>query len=103
MFIVRSVNSVPIRLTEERWDHIRRRHPEMEGQRECILETVTEPDLVQRGDAGELLAVRLYPETPLSKKHLVVPYREIHEMDGFVLTAYLTNRPSGRRETVWRR
>ncbi|MFW6010575.1 MAG: hypothetical protein ACOC9H_01535 [Gemmatimonadota bacterium] len=101
--MVRSVNSVPIRLTEERWDHIRRRHPEMEGQRECIVETVTEPDLVQRGDAGELLAVRLYPETPLSKKHLVVPYREIHEMDGFVLTAYLTNRPSGRRETVWRR
>lgn len=103
MYIVRSVNGVPIRLTDERWDHIRRRHPEMERQRERIFEAVAEPDLVQRGDTGELLAVRLYPETPLSEKHLVVPYREIHEMDGFVITAYLTNRPSGWRETVWRR
>jgi len=29
MLIIHSHNSVPIRLTEERWQHIVRRHPEM--------------------------------------------------------------------------
>ena len=103
MRIVRSVNDVPIRLTEERWKHISRRHPETKTQRERVLETVSEPDLVQRGDAGELLAVRHYPETPLTEKYLVVPYRELSGTDGFILTAYLTNRPSSGRETVWKR
>lgn len=103
MGIVRSVDEVPIRLTEERWKHISRRHPEMKNQRERVLETVSEPDLVQRGDAGELLAVRYYPETPLTEKYLVVPYRELTATDGFVLTAYLTNRPSSGREIVWKR
>lgn len=31
MRIVGSVNEVPIRLTEERWEHISRRHPEMKS------------------------------------------------------------------------
>lgn len=68
-----------------------------------MLETVSEPDLVQRGDAAELLAVRHYPETPLTEKYLVVPYRELNRTDGFVLTPYLTNWPSSEKEAVWKR
>lgn len=103
MLIVRSRNGVPVRLTEERWQHIVHRHPEMEGQREKVLEALTEPDVVQRGDFGALLAVRFYAETPMREKFLVAAYRELNAEDGFVLTAYLTRRPSARRETVWRR
>lgn len=102
MLIVKSVSGVPIRLTEERWQHIRVRHPEMQDQQERILETVAEPDLVQKGDAGELLAVRRYDRTPLTEKCLVVPYRELNEEDGFILTAYLTSQPSAWREIVWK-
>ena len=43
MLIVHSHNDVPVRLTEERWEHIVYRHPEMETQREQIVETLAEP------------------------------------------------------------
>jgi hypothetical protein len=103
MLIVDSRNGVPIRLTKERWQHILYRHPEMEDQHERVLETLEEPDEIQKGDFGELLAIRLYPETPLTRKHLVVVYREISPEDGFVLTAYLMVSPSARRVTIWKR
>jgi len=62
----------------------------MDGQRQRVLETLTEPDLIQQGDFGELLAVRFYHRTPVTSKFLVVVYREISDEDGFILTAYLT-------------
>ena len=102
MLIVKSINGVPIRLTEERWNHIRYRHPEMGGLRESILETLSEPEVIQQGDYGELLAIRFYPLTPLTRKYLVVVYREISTDDGFVLTSYLVTRPSLRRITIWK-
>ena len=103
MRIVESRNRVPIRLTEERWAHIRRRHPEVEHERDRVLETVSDPYLIQEGDAAELLAIRRYERTTLSEKYLVVAYREVSPEDGFVVTAYLTNEPSARRRTVWKR
>ena len=103
MIVVYSRNSAPIRITEERWGHITRRHPEMATQREKIQETVSNPDLIQEGDFGELLAVRLYPKTPLTRKYLVVAYKELLKQDGFILTAYFTNVPSKRRRVLWKR
>ena len=102
MLIVHSRNGVPVRLTEERWQHIVRRHPEMDNQRERVLETLAEPNMIQQGDFGEVLAVRFYPETPLTRKFLVVVYREVSPEDGFILTAYLTSRPAARRVTIWK-
>jgi hypothetical protein len=103
VLIVRSRFGVPVRLTEERWRHIVDRHPEMDSQQEKLLETLAGPDMIQNGDFGELLAARLYVETPLSEKFLVVAYREVSTEDGFILTAYLTRRPSSRTETLWKR
>lgn len=102
MLIVRSRNGVPVRLTEERWRHIVVRHVEIDGQRDKVLETLAEPDMIQQGDFGELLAVRFYADTPMGEKFLVVAYREVSVEDGFVLTAYLTRRPSTGREIIWR-
>ena|SRR3972149_389966 len=101
MLLVRSHNGIPIRLTEERWQHIVSRHPEMKEQRERLLETVTEPELIQQGDFGEYLAIRFYSNTPLTSKHLVVAYREIAD-DGFIITAYFTSAPSERRNLIWK-
>jgi hypothetical protein len=61
----------------------------MVGQREAVLETVGEPDLVT--------------DTALGEKYLVVAYRETTSEDGFILTAYYTRRLSTQRETVWKR
>lgn len=103
MLIVYSRNAVPVRLTAERWQHIMSRHPEMVEQRERVLGTLAEPELIQQGDYGELLAIRSYPETPLTSKYLVVVYREIDRKDGFILTAYFTSCPSSKRAILWKR
>lgn len=50
MIVEFSVNGVPIRLTEERLNHILRNHPEVE--KEKVLETLSNPDLVQKGGFG---------------------------------------------------
>jgi hypothetical protein len=101
--IVRSQSGVPIRLTDERWKHMAENHPEVAPMRQEILETLAEPDLILGGDSSELLAIRRYEQTPLTSKFLVVPYREVSGEDRFVLTAYLTSRPSSSRSVVWKR
>ena len=103
MLIVCSKNGVPVRLTIERWQHIMNRHPEMAEQRERVLETVTEPELIQQGDCGEVLAIRFYPQTPWTSNYLLVVCREASLHDGFVLIAYFTSRPSGQRVALWKR
>jgi len=76
---------------------------EMNGQQERVVETLENPDILQEGDLGTLMAIRLFAQTPLTRKHLVVVYRELGDVDGFVLTAYFTNAPSRGRKTVWTR
>jgi len=103
MLIARSKDAVPIRLTEERWEYICKRHPEMEDQQDKVLETVSGPDYIQRGDQGAKMAIRSYEKTPLSSKYLVVVYREIDGSDGFIITAYFTRKPADWREVLWKR
>ncbi len=103
MIVVYSRNGVPVRLTQERWNHILRRHPEMANQRDRVLETLSNPEFVQQGDMDTLLALRLYERSPLTRKYLVVVYKEISQTDGFILTAYFTSSPSRRRVIVWKR
>jgi len=103
MKIVLSKEGVPLRLTPERMEHISRRHPEMAGQEEKILEAVADPDLIQEGDGGTKIAVRHYPETPLTEKFCAVVYREVSKTDGFVVTAYLCARYASQRRILWKR
>ncbi|MEW6009620.1 MAG: hypothetical protein AB1629_08325 [Candidatus Omnitrophota bacterium] len=103
MIIVKSRNNIPIRLTTERWNHIIRRHPEMDTRKERVLETITDPDLIQEGDFGELIAIRFYEKTPLTSKYLVAIYREVEDIDGFVITTYYATKPSERRHIIWKR
>jgi len=75
----------------------------MDGQRQRVLETVSDPEMIQQGDFEEYLAIRFYNETPLTSKFLVVVYKEIARTDGFILTAYYSGKPSERRRTLWER
>lgn len=102
MITTYSKNSIPIRIPNERWEHIIRRHPEMTNQIEKVMMTIAEPDIIQEGDSGELLAIRFFPKTPLTQKYLVAAYREISSQDGFVLTSYFTIQPSKRRKILWK-
>jgi len=83
MLIVFSVNGVPIRLTDERWKHIVDKHVEMSNEKERVLETISNPELIQKGDFGTLLAIRKYRDTPVTdNKFLVVAYKELGTTDG---------------------
>jgi hypothetical protein len=96
--VANSVNGVPIRLTDERWAHITEEHGELAGQRQEVLETISHPQRVVAGNAGELLAVRKVE----AGRWLVAVYREFRD-DGFVITAFLTRRHAGlnRRKQLW--
>lgn len=87
-----------IRLGEERWQHICKRHPELAEHRERILACVEAPRIVYRGRNQELLALADFQDD----KQLVVVYIE-ESLDGFIVTAYVTRRLSQFRnmETVW--
>jgi hypothetical protein len=99
-----SVRGHRIRLTLRQWVHIIENHDYMAGNRELVLETMADPDELVEGEAGETLALRVYPRTNLTAKTAVVAYRD--EPDGFVITAWLTSRPDrvhAKGVQVWRR
>ncbi len=48
MILIRSVEGNPIRLTQERLEHILLGHPEMDGQIDKIVDTVQQPDYIQQ-------------------------------------------------------
>lgn len=103
MLTVDSMSGVSIRLTDVRWRHIVARHPEMAEELGRIAETLRDPDMLQEGDYGATLAVRSFPKTSLSKKYVIVVFRETDRQNGFVITAYLTSRPAEWRRVRWKR
>ena len=102
MRVIFSVNGAPIRLTEERLKHIYVHHPELDKSEDNLAETINNPDVVQKGDTGTLLAIKKFDKTPVTEnKYLVVVYKEISQSDGFVLTAYYSN-VLRRRQIIWK-
>jgi hypothetical protein len=75
----------------------------MSSQRERILDRIAEADSIQVGDSGEVLAIGHYSSTPLTSKYLVIACREVHAATGFIVTAYLTRRPSAVKTVLWTR
>jgi hypothetical protein len=96
MDIAHSVNSVPIRLTEERWAHIIENKPYMRKYYETVLAAVENPKWVLRGYAGALIAVLSLGR----QQFLNVVYREVSRRDGFIITAFVS-RTINRGNTIW--
>lgn len=96
--VVVSVNGVPIRLTEERWDHIIDGHMDLVNYRDDVLDVVENPDEVREGYNGSLIALRGYGR----RGYLAVIYKEASRNDGFVITARFTHKKPGGRK-VWGR
>lgn len=93
-----SVNGVPIRLTEERWEHIVGNKPYMYAYEDAILEAIERPTVVLQGYAGSLIAVRVFG----GQSMLHVVYKEMDANDGFVITAYISHKYN-RRHVIWPR
>jgi hypothetical protein len=96
-----------VRLTNETWRHITENHPEVEGWRSRVLETVREPDILAVGEGGELWALKRYVFPGHGEKYLFVPFREVRSV-AFIITSYVTaiDRAERRLEKVtvlWRK
>jgi len=98
MDVVVSQNSVPIRLTDERWLHIVENHDDVAGYYDEVLEAIEDPDMILRGHRGALIAVHALG----GRKYLAVIYKEVSRKDGFVITAYFTSQIS-RRLIKWQK
>lgn len=101
MSVAVSVNKVPIRLTDERWQHITIGHPEVAGFYYEILDCIELPDAVYLGKYDELIATKNLNK--ISNKFVVVVYKELSVQDGFVITAYLSNKVQEfiKRKKIW--
>jgi hypothetical protein len=96
--IATSRNGIPIRLPDERWQHIIERHSILANKQQFVLDTLANPIRILDGNNGALMAVsELEPG-----RWLVVVYREDNE-DGFVITAFPTRRINSlnRRQQQW--
>ena len=91
-----------IRLTHERFDHIAERE-EMRGQANKIEETLLSPDIVKvsKYDPDVLLYYKLYENTPVTKKFLVV-IAKAGETDSFILSSFFTDKIK-EGETQWQK
>jgi hypothetical protein len=92
MKVPRNHEGRTIRLTDERIQHIERRQ-EMAGQEAKIDETVVNPDLVveSQQDPSVHLYHRLYEDTPVSRKYMLVAIKVLSD-DAFIVTAFFTDR-----------
>ena len=99
-----SKNGIKIRLTAERWTHIAEAHDYMAGNLDLVLETIESPDMIIDGGEGELIAIRYYPNTSISKKDMVVIYKE-QGSEGFVITSFMTSRKEKilKKGVIWKR
>ena len=91
-----SVNNVPIRLTEERWEHIVDNKPYMYAFEEAIFQAIEEPTLILAGYAGARVAVLSLGR----ERFLHVVYKEVSSYDGFVVTAFVS-RTYNRGKVIW--
>lgn len=92
---VRSVNGVPIRLTEERWEHINETR-DMRAYFDDVLDAIESPEFILRGYKGAMIAV-----VPFGRSgFLHVLYREVGRRDGFIITAYF-KRDYDKRSLLW--
>ena len=96
--IADSVNGVPIRLTDERWEHILNSHPEMTSYRDTILDALENPDYILTSRRGALAAVVVLGR----KAFLHVFYVEKGRHDGFILSARVDEKID-KAKIVWRK
>ncbi len=88
-----------IELTEERWNHIVKEHPEILSFKDRIADVLKEPDYIKRSgrDADVLIYYKFYDDILEGKYLLVVVKKDIRS---FVLTGYITDAIK-KGETLW--
>jgi len=91
-----------ISLTEGRYDHVCRRHPEVVGEIDKMKKTLASPQMVRRSlyDEKVWLFYRFFENTPVTEKYLMVAARILNN-EGFVITSYFTDKVK-MGEEIWK-
>lgn len=98
--VVISKNGSHVRLPDERWIHIVENHDDLAGYMDEVLAAVENPDFIIEGYRNALIALKEIKEG----KFLAVVYKELQPKDGFIITAYLSNKIKLDREVIiWKR
>ena len=102
-----SRNGVPVRLTEERWFHITKHHPELKKFRSLVLDAVNHPNrlflFARTGDMAAVAQFRQLVRLGVAS-NLVVHYKEVSDRDGFIVTAFpMSKQRMRRRFSRWQR
>jgi len=94
-----SVNNIPVRLTDERWEHILHEHAEFAyNDSNMILEAVEDPEYILPGRRGSCVAVVVLGRG----SYLHVFCKEVSAKDGFIITAGI--RPKmDKKKIIWRK
>lgn len=103
MLLLTDIHNRPLRLTDERWQHVLS-HPEHDdGTRSRIEATVADPDRIVRSrtDPTVELFYRWYDRTPVTSKHLCV-VAKVETETPFIITAYFTDAIK-QGEELWNR
>lgn len=88
--IANSLNDYPIRLTDERLEHIIEEHPKdfSFSDEELLLETIEDPEYILRQQGGARAAVVNHGKRFLHVMYLEYTNRKRRRRDGFIITAY---------------
>ena len=102
MDIAISKDGIPIRLTIERWQHITIGHPEIADCYYEILETIENPEGIYEGNNDAKIAVKQFREN--NTKFVIVIYKETDGIDGFIITAYISNKQQEfkKKKVLWK-
>ena len=79
-----------IELTQERWQHIVKEHPELEELKDVIGEVLSNPDYVKRSKRDENVELFYKVETNLYGGKFLLVVIKVNARC-FVLTAYITD------------
>ena len=88
-----------VELTEERWSHIVKEHPEVSRFKDKIADVLCEPDYIKKSNRADdvLMFYKRYHDVWNGKYLLVVIKKDSRS---FVLTCYITDVVK-KGETVW--
>jgi len=102
IFEVTSKFDKKVSLTEGKYDHICKRHPEVFGELDKMKETLASPQIVRRSlyDEKVWLFYRFFENTSVTEKYLMVVARILND-EGLVVTSYFTGKVM-MGEEIWR-
>jgi len=91
-----------VALTQGKYDHICKRHPEVSGEIDEMKETLSSPQIIRRSTYDEKvwLFYRFFEETSVTEKYLMVAMRIFND-EGLILTSYFTDKVK-MGEEIWR-